>query len=91
MDHNLAVIDVKPLRSVASAQTAQAIERDLRKLAAFRGDGIGYAAAFLLAFGEPIEGIRIQGLRSRRRGLDIGLVELYHHANPGEAACVVKW
>ncbi|MBI5166376.1 MAG: hypothetical protein HY998_01365 [candidate division NC10 bacterium] len=89
MNHNLAVIEIKPLRPDANPAEAKAIRRDLRKLIAFRG--VGYAAAFLIVFGEPIDRVRQYGRRSQEAGIDIGLVELYHHPRPRERARTVHW
>jgi hypothetical protein len=88
MDANLAVLEIKPLRSDVHPGEREAFQRDLQKLAAFRA--IGYASAFFLVFGEPVERVREYRHVLREAGTEIDVV-LLHHARPGEPAIAVGW
>lgn len=91
MDNNLAVIEVKALRLEAYPDEARAIGTDLEKLIEFRNMAKGYAAAFLLVFGESVERVLDYGRDSRQAGINIELVELHHHRRVGEPAVTVEW
>lgn len=91
MNRNLAVLEIKPLRTDVhpSRQEEDRFLLDLRKLIAFRE--IGYAAAFQLVFGEPVDRIRDYAHRLRQTGANLDLVELCHHRRAGEVATFIGW
>jgi hypothetical protein len=86
MNHNLAVIEIKALPA-----EEKAVKTDLQKLIAFRNMDGGYAAAFLLVFGESVERVLDYGKRFRQAGINIDLVQLYHHRRPQEPAVTREW
>ena len=90
MNQNLAAIEIKAVRDGGNILNFDAIKDDLKKLVAFRR-GARYAAVFLIIFGERIERVIKYGQRCAAGGIEIGLVELYHHARPGERARRCAW
>ena len=81
MNHNLAVIEIKALPA-----EEKAVKTDLQKLIAFRNMDGGYAAAFLLVFGESVERVLDYGKRFRQAGINIDLVQ-----RPQEPAVTREW
>lgn len=90
MEHNLVVIEIKPASPEALPSERAAIDRDLRKVAAFRSQ-VRYAAGILLVFGEAIVRILQHARESRSKGVDLTLIELWHHPRPGCPARRVPW
>jgi len=88
-DLNLAVLEIKPLRIDAHNAEQEALRHDLQKLIAFLG--VGYYAGFLLVFGEPIQRVRDYAADFSEAGIDLTLVELWHHRAPGEPAHALVW
>jgi hypothetical protein len=86
MDRNLAVIEIKPLRPEINPGEQQAMTRDLQKLVAFRN--VGYFAAVFLVFGDDVDRVRNYG---RQSGVDLALIELWHHRRPAEPAAMIDW
>jgi hypothetical protein len=87
MDQNLVVVEIK-----AAGPTSQreAIETDLKKLAAFCAKA-EYAAGFLLVFGEQVERIFEHVGWAVERGASLQDVELWHHSAPGSVARRLPW
>jgi hypothetical protein len=90
MENNLAVIEIKALRPIALREEETAIEKDVRKLIAFM-ENARYAAGFLLTFGADIGRILDYGQNFRRAGINIDMVELWNHAEPGTVPRQIRW
>lgn len=89
MGHNLLVVEIKAARPSENPTDGEAIERDLRKLIAFRR--VGYTGAIFLVFGDPVENIREHAHRNQNVRGNLALIELYHHSRPGEPAKGIPW
>ena len=87
MDHNLVVVEIKASRPGHLPLHRQALMRDLRKLVAFRT--LGYAAAFLLVFGEGIQ--EVLELARDVPAAELQMVELYYHRRPGTGVERIDW
>ncbi len=86
MDRNLLVIEIKALRPGNNPAEQQLMTRDMQKLVAFRE--VGYFGAVFLVFGDDVDRARDYG---RESGIDLALVELWHHRRPEEPAATVDW
>ena len=88
MEHNLVVLEIKAASPDLPTE-GDAIRRDLLKLTAFRK--IGYAAAILLVFGHSIDPICGAAREGQEQDVDLGVIELWHHTQPGIPAQMVPW
>ena len=82
MDQNLVAVEIK---AASSTVERDAIETDLKKLAAFCAEA-KYEAGFLLVFGQPVEPILGHVAWAVRRGVSMEHTELWHHPAPGNVA-----
>lgn len=93
MEHNYLIIEVKP-----SNADRKGIEKDLKTLTAFRTKG-GYSKAIFLIYGGPdsnLEKIKTTSKNifaeiNNNEKINLDLIELWHHPNPGEQAYLVNW
>jgi hypothetical protein len=86
MDRNLLVMEIKTLRPRNNPAEQHLMTRDFQKLVAFRE--VGYFAAAFLVFGDDVDRVRNYG---RESGIDLALIELWHHRRPGEQAALIDW
>jgi len=93
MEHNYLIIEVKP-----SNADRKGVEKDLKTLTAFRTKG-GYSKAIFLIYGGPnsnLEKIKTTSKNifaeiNNNEKINLNLIELWHHPNPGEQAYLVNW
>jgi hypothetical protein len=83
-------VEIKAASPNSPANERVAVERDLKKLAAFCGSA-QYEAGFLLVFGEEIGRIREHAAWALSRGVSLETIELWFHPEPGLAAHRVSW
>lgn len=93
MKHNYMVIEVKP-----SNANKNGIKKDLKTLTAFRSKG-GYSRAIFLIYYGPIA--KIEGIKAISKDIsaeinnnhivNLNLIELWHHPNPGDQAYFSNW
>jgi hypothetical protein len=91
MNQNLVVVEIKAASPSPPADERTAIEKDLRKLAAFCSGKVGYHVGFLLVFGEEICRIQKHVASAASMGGSLDAVELWHHPEPGVQARRVTW
>jgi hypothetical protein len=87
MNHNLVTFEIK---AASRDSEPDAIEKDIRKLIAFRGRA-RYEVGILLVYGEQIGRVQEHAERSKVKGLNIDLIELWHHPNPHQPARKIQW
>lgn len=80
MDHNFAVIEVKPINGARHG-----IEKDVRTLLAYLNDG-GYERAFYLIYGSADEGEALREAATQVKQQAGNRIELWHHRAPCAAA-----
>ena len=86
------IMEVKPVNAQRGG-----IEKDLKTLTAFRNKG-GYSRAIFLIYG--VSNSNFNKIKSTSKFfaemdengmIDLNLIELWHHANPGEEAYQLDW
>jgi hypothetical protein len=90
MSHNLAAVEIK---APSDHFHNERLERDLKKLLAFRRRPANYAPAFLIVFGEDaraVEGIQ-RYARQHFNADDLAFVKLLHRSRVGEQAESLDW
>lgn len=90
MTKNLVVVEIKAASPKPPANERVAIEKDLKKLAAFCRSA-KYKTGFLLVFGENISRIQKHVAWALSRGVSLDTIELWHHPKPGVMARRVDW
>lgn len=91
MNENAVIIEVKPING-----RTEGIEKDLKTLTAFRSTA-NYQAGYLLIYGTNGSLQRVREIAERctecvsSGEIDTGLITLWHHASPGDAAQSVPW